>query len=426
MERKGFTLVELLVVIAIIALLMGILMPALSRVRQIAFRMVCGTNLSGIGKAMLIYANDYEDELPRAGGSTSEWKSKIPMWNAANRKLAYGLNNDGSGGEVTVTSSFYLLVKYSEVTPKSFLCKGDTVISEFQPDENSAGAQYDLISLWDFGQDPLEHCSYSYHLPYETQFALTTASEPGLAVAADPNPWKAGDSERDWELFDPDGDRDSVKEGNATTHQDEGQNVLFLDSHVEFEKVPFCAINEDNVYTPQSKNTDIRKGIDPGNARNTVKPMTRSDSVLVSEHQKKPRCFTADTLVWVDGKMVQISDVTPGQKVGTPGLMPTIVCSNAIEKVEAHDGIHECRDILLENGNLISVVDIHRFMLDSGQWISATNLKSGHNLKTVNGTVTVESVTIRPMPYVGKVYNLKVENGERYLVGQDGIVVRDW
>jgi len=73
MKRKGFTLVELLVVIAIIALLMGILMPALARVRQLAFRMTCGTNLSGIGKAMLIYANDYEDELPRAGGRNSTW-----------------------------------------------------------------------------------------------------------------------------------------------------------------------------------------------------------------------------------------------------------------------------------------------------------------------------------------------------------------
>ena len=68
MRKKGFTLVELLVVIAIIALLMGILMPALARVRQIAYRMVCGTNLSGIGKAVLLYANDNEEEFPKAGG----------------------------------------------------------------------------------------------------------------------------------------------------------------------------------------------------------------------------------------------------------------------------------------------------------------------------------------------------------------------
>ncbi len=133
MRRKGFTLVELLVVIAIIALLMGILMPALSKVRQIAFRLVCGTNLSGIGKAMLIYANDYSDELPRAGGPSSEWSSTGVVWNAANRQAAYGLNADGSGGQATLTSSLYLLVKYSEVTPKSFICKGDSSVKEFEP-----------------------------------------------------------------------------------------------------------------------------------------------------------------------------------------------------------------------------------------------------------------------------------------------------
>ena len=43
---------------------MGVLMPALARTRQIARRMVSGTNLSGMGKAMLIYANDYDDKFP--------------------------------------------------------------------------------------------------------------------------------------------------------------------------------------------------------------------------------------------------------------------------------------------------------------------------------------------------------------------------
>ncbi len=46
------------------AVAMGILMPALARVRQLSFRMTSGTNLSGIGKALLLYANDHDDKLP--------------------------------------------------------------------------------------------------------------------------------------------------------------------------------------------------------------------------------------------------------------------------------------------------------------------------------------------------------------------------
>src|SRR5512146_2736843 len=102
MKKKGFTLVELLVVIAIIALLMGILMPALAKVRQMAFRLTCGTNLAGVGKAMLIYANDYDDELPRAAGRNSVWNA--PVWDARMRKDAYNITAaDGSGGWASIT-----------------------------------------------------------------------------------------------------------------------------------------------------------------------------------------------------------------------------------------------------------------------------------------------------------------------------------
>lgn len=61
---KAFTLVELLVVISIIALLVSILMPALSRAREQARRVICATNLHTIGQAFYIYAMQNNDWLP--------------------------------------------------------------------------------------------------------------------------------------------------------------------------------------------------------------------------------------------------------------------------------------------------------------------------------------------------------------------------
>ncbi len=252
-----------IVVVPIIALLMGILMPALARTRQLAFRMTCGTNLSGIGKAMLIYSNDYDDELPRSGGRNTVWGGRIPDWQAPNRFNAYGLAADGSGGTGTVTSCFYLLVKYCEVTPMSFLCKGDSGVTEFRPADEGAGGR-GLIDLWDFGPEAGKHCSYSYHQPFSL-YSLTMLGDPGLAVAADRNPWIESPSYAAKTYpgpYNPDGGREAQKAGNAIQHQEDGQNVLFLDGHVGFETRSFCGINDDNIYTFWDGG-DIRRGGSP-------------------------------------------------------------------------------------------------------------------------------------------------------------------
>jgi hypothetical protein len=56
----------------------------------------------------------------------------------------------------------------------------------------------------------------------------------------------------------------------------------------------------------------------------------------------------------------------------------------------------------------------------------ATKLRSGLKLKSLNGPIGIKYVAKRTMPFVGKVYNLKVKSSDQYLVGEDGIVVRDY
>ncbi len=132
-------------------------------------------------------------------------------------------------------------------------------------------------------------------------------------------------------------------------------------------------------------------------------------------------CFIAETRVWVGGRLVQISKVTAGQTVGRQ-----LYGASPLERVQEHEGTFECRDIVLESGNTVGVVDAHCFMLDSGQWIAAENLRSGLRLKTQTGSVGIKSVTKRAVPYMGKVYNLKVKNSDQYMVGEDAIIVRDY
>ena len=107
-KNRGFTLIELLVVIAIIAILAAILFPVFARAREAARKATCLSNLKQLALAAIMYAQDYDEVLPAAVGSSGEGKHHpvdpadmdntsgdcIDMWQIADVLMPYVKSKD--------------------------------------------------------------------------------------------------------------------------------------------------------------------------------------------------------------------------------------------------------------------------------------------------------------------------------------------
>lgn len=120
MPASGFTLIELLVVISIIALLIGILLPALSSARAVAITMQCSTQMRDIGIALDIYALDHDGHLPINVSPTgsNKFNGKIVRWPGLIGPY-YSRENTGSSSDVYNFDHYKCPTQVGETPPES-------------------------------------------------------------------------------------------------------------------------------------------------------------------------------------------------------------------------------------------------------------------------------------------------------------------
>ncbi len=182
----GFTLLELLVVVTVIAILAGLLLPAMARAREEARKAVCKSNMKSFGLAMSMYANDY-DEV----------------------HATRGLNLTAGTNDLRALGSLSLLYDQYITARKIFKCPG----TQDDPENLAIGLNIDsvqgLITAKSAG------CSYAYDSQKAYLWKLGDLADivPLVPLAADkPDP------------------RNQLR--NSPNHGNTGQNVLFYDGHV--------------------------------------------------------------------------------------------------------------------------------------------------------------------------------------------------
>lgn len=225
-QKRAFTLIELLVVIAVIAILAGMLLPALSQAKKQALRIRCVSNFRQLGLAMSMYRDDHEGKFP----DRRDLKNTLP---GDYRPWDNWPNSDPRTGWAGIVFSNYNALADLWSCPSiagSPLGKAAQTIQHIGMTTNAPLANY-WMWRFDRSDDPIPLDNFWGKTETQAVQSLRQANNPFIGIPQGPS-----DVELIVDAYFPNTIDSLPEEIRGRSAHPGGRNRLMLDNHVQFLK----------------------------------------------------------------------------------------------------------------------------------------------------------------------------------------------